>query len=199
MLDLVGQIELTGRRVFVRADLDVPLGERQQILDDLPIRNALPTVELALKKGARVVLASHLGRPDRKHSLEPAAARLAELLDREVRLADECVGDGVRKLIMEQRAGELVMLENLFFHPGEEANDPEFAKALAALCEIYVDDAFSCAHRTWASNVGMVAHVAGPRVAGLQLSKELEGRGLETLAGLPAVEALLKHEQSSTT
>src|SRR5690606_23967131 len=110
-------------------------------------------------RGARLILASHLGRPkgrpDPKYSMEPVAARLAELLEAEVRLPDEVVGDGVTKLVLDTRAGQIVLLENLRYHPGEEANDPAFAQALASLCDAYVNDAFGASHRAHASIVGI--------------------------------------------
>ncbi|HEY3446933.1 MAG TPA: phosphoglycerate kinase [Myxococcales bacterium] len=178
MLGSIGDVELTGKRVFVRVDFDVPLDESNDVRDDSLIRAALPTLKLLLSKGARVIVASHLGEPkgrtDPQASLEPAAACLAGLLDKDIRLADDCVGDGVRKLLQEQKNGEVVVLENLRFHRGEESNDPDFARALASLCEVYVDEAFGCSHRALASNVGMVPHVPGPRVAGLRLKKELQ-------------------------
>jgi len=188
MLGSIGDIELTGKRAFVRVDFDVPLDGSGEVRDDSLVRAALPTLELLLSQGARVVVASHLGdprgRPDPKCSLEPAAARLAGLLGRDVRLADDCVGDGVRKLLQEQKNGELVVLEHLRFHRGEEGNDPDFARALASLCEVYVGESFGCAHRALASTVGMVPHVPGPRVAGLRLKQELAV--FERLLTLPA-------------
>lgn len=185
MVRTLGQLDLTGKRVFVRVDFDVPLAGGR-ILDDARIRAALPTLEHALSRGAKVIVASHLGRPDGfepELSLEPAAARLAELLDRDLRLADECVGDGVRKLLQELKNGEVLVLENLRFHPGEEANDPEFARQLAALCEVYVGEAFALAHCAHASNVGMVSQVAGPKAAGLRTRHEVDI--LSRLAGEP--------------
>lgn len=179
MLGSIGD-ELAGKRVFVRVDFDVPVDEQGEVRDDSLVRAAVPTLKLLLGKGARVVVASHRGKPsgpDPRLSLEPAAACLAGLLDLDVRLADDCVGDGVRKLLQEQKNGQVVVLENLRFHRGEESNDPDFAKALASLCEVYVDEAFGCSHRCLASNVGMLPHVPGPRGPGLQMKKELEVLG----------------------
>ena len=179
MATSIDRIDLAGKRVFIRVDFNVPLDEHQRVTDDTRIRAALPTIKLALDKNARVILASHLGRPkgpDPKESLEPAAARLAELLGKDVKLADDCVGDGVRKLVQDLRDGEVVMLENLRFHPGEEANDPDFAKQLASLADVYVNDAFGTAHRAHASTAGMVKFVP-VRVAGLLMKKELDYLG----------------------
>jgi phosphoglycerate kinase len=164
-----------GRRVFVRADLNVPLREGA-VGDDSRIRAALPTLRRLLAAGARVVLASHLGRPkgkaDPKLSLRPVALRLEELLGRPVRFCSETVGPEAEAAAAALRDGELLLLENLRFHPGETANDPSFAEALAGLADVYVNDAFGTAHRAHASTVGMVAHV--PRVAaGLLLLAEL--------------------------
>ena len=173
----VEELELTGKRVFVRLDLDVPAEGASQVQDDTLIRAALPTLKLALERGARVIVGAHLGTPEaasERESLEPAAARLAELLDQEVKLADDCVGDGVRKLVLDMRNGELVVLENLCFHPGEDANDPELARQLAGLCEVYVNEAFGSCHRAQASLAAMVPLVNGPRVAGLRLREELD-------------------------
>jgi phosphoglycerate kinase len=181
MARMIDTLDLDGKRVFIRVDFNVPLDASQRITDDTRIRAALPTIKYALDKNAKVILASHLGRPkgpDPKESLEPAAARLAELLGKkEVKLADDCVGDGVRKLVHDMRDGEVVMLENLRFHPEEEANDPEFCKQLASLCDVYVNDAFGTAHRAHASTVGMVRFVTGQKGAGFLMQKEIEYLG----------------------
>ena len=154
-------------------DFNVPLDESgETITSDTRIRAALPTIRLALEKGAAVILASHLGRPkgkpNSKMSLAPVALRLAELLGRAVRMAPDCVGVEVARMT----TGDIVLLENLRFHAQEEANDPDFAKQLASLCDCYVNDAFGTAHRAHASTVGMVAHV-GEAAAGLLMEKEL--------------------------
>ncbi len=176
MVQYIDNLNLSGKRVFIRVDFNVPLTPAGTISDDTRVRAALPTIKFAASKGARVVLGSHLGRPkgpNPKESLEPAAARLAELLQREVKLADDCVGDGVKKMIQELRDGEVMMLENLRFHPEEEANDPEFARQLAAPFEVYINDAFGTAHRAHASTAGMVKHIP-VRGAGFLMKKELE-------------------------
>ncbi len=178
MIRSIDQLELTGKRVFVRVDFNVPLADGE-VADDARIRAALPTLRWALDRGGKVIVASHLGRPkgvDPKLSLEPAGVRLSELLGRDVVLADDCVGDGVRKLVMDLREGRLLLLENLRFHPEEEENAPAFAQALAALCDVYVNDAFGTAHRAHASTAGM-ARLVAERAAGFLMKKELEYLG----------------------
>jgi len=164
----------------VRVDFNVPIGADGKVGDDTRIRAALPTVRYAIGKKAKVILASHLGRPDGKVvpslSLEPAGARLSELLGRDVTFADDCVGDGVRKLVADLRESGVLLLENLRFHPEEEANDESFSRELASLCDAYVNDAFGTAHRAHASTVGMVKHVA-QRGAGFLIAKELQHLG----------------------
>ena len=172
----IDQLDLAGKRVFIRVDFNVPLDHERQITDDGRIVAALPTIRHALAKGAKVILASHLGRPDGQVkpelSLEPAGARLSQLLGRDVTLADDCVGDGVRKLAADLKDGHLLLLENLRFHPDEEKNGDEFSKQLAQVAEVYVDDAFGTVHRAHASTVGMVRHVA-QKGAGFLVAKEL--------------------------
>lgn len=172
----IRDLQLAGQRVFIRVDFNVPL-EGGVITDDTRIREAIPTIEHALAAGARVVLASHLGRPKGKPkaelSLEPAAQRLAELLGvGEVMLADDCVGDGPRKVVADLRDGQVAMLENLRFHAEEEANDGTFARELATLCDVYVNDAFGAAHRAHAS-VCALPRLVRERGAGLLLEREL--------------------------
>lgn len=181
MVRMIDNLDLGGKRVFIRVDFNVPLDSSQKITDDTRIKAALPTIRYALDKNAKVILASHLGRPkgpNPKESLEPAAARLAELLGkRDVKLADDCVGDGVKKLVHDMREGEVVMLENLRFHPEEEANDPEFCRQLASLCDVYINDAFGTAHRAHASTAGMVKSISGQKGAGFLMKKEIEFLG----------------------
>jgi len=181
MIRYVDELELANKRVFIRVDFNVPLTEEGQVSDDTRIRAALPTIELALKAGAKVILASHLGRPkgvDPKLSLEPVASRLSELLskEKEVILADDCVGDGVKKLVRDLQPGGVLMLENLRFHKEEEANDEAFSRELASHADVYVNDAFGAAHRAHASTVGMVRYVP-EKAGGLLLRKELQYLG----------------------
>jgi 3-phosphoglycerate kinase len=181
VIKYVDQLQLTGKRTFIRVDFNVPLDEQRKVTDDTRIREALPTIQRALTMGARVILASHLGRPkgvDPRLSLEPASARLAELLgkEHEVVQADDCIGDAVVKTAKDLKPGQVLMLENLRFHKEEEANDEAFARQLAALCEVYVNDAFGTAHRAHASTAGMVPFVK-EKAAGLLIKKELENLG----------------------
>jgi phosphoglycerate kinase len=177
----VKDLAVEGKRVFLRVDLNVPLeqgeGDSRRVSDDSRIRASLPTIRHLLERGARLILASHLGRPKGKptpeFSLEPVAAHLAELLDVEVALTDEPVGDGARKVVADLRDGQIAMLENLRFHPGEEANEDGFARALASYADAYVNDAFGAAHRAHASTVGMIPHVADA-AAGFLMYQEVE-------------------------
>ena len=178
MIRSIEQLEIAQKRLFIRVDFNVPLDKKtRQVKDDARIRAALPTIKYAIAKKARVILASHLGRPDGKvvpeMSLEPAGARLSQLLGQDVIFADDCVGDGVKKLVGELREGQVLLLENLRFHPEEEANDDAFARELAALCDVYVDDAFGTVHRAHASTVGMVKHMP-QRGAGFLVAAELK-------------------------
>ena len=166
--------DLTGKRVLVRVDFNVPL-DHGAVADDTRIRAALPTIEELRRRGARLVLVSHLGRPkDREPelSLRPVAERLAELTSAEVTLAPAVVGDDVRALVDGLAAGNVVMLENVRYEPGETKNDPALAASLAALADVYVDDAFGAAHRAHASTEG-VAHLVADRAAGLLLEREV--------------------------
>jgi len=176
----IRDLDLTGKRVFIRVDFNVPLANAgQEITSDKRIRASLPTIRYALEKGAAVILASHLGRPKGKPnpemSLKPIAVRLGELLGRAVAMAPDCVGPAVEAML--PAPGEVLLLENLRFHPEEEKNDPEFSKQLAKLCDVYVNDAFGSAHRAHASTVGMIAFVrkdGKQAAAGLLMDKEIE-------------------------
>jgi phosphoglycerate kinase len=172
----VEELPVEGKRVFVRVDYNVPI-KGGKISDDARIRATLPTVKHLIERGARIVLGSHLGRPDGQvkpeFSLEPVAARLAELLATDVALADEPVGDGARKVVSDLRDGQIAMLENLRYDPGEEANDETFARTLASYCDAYVNDAFGTAHRAHASTAGMVKFVA-EKGAGYVMAKEID-------------------------
>jgi len=173
----IEELPIEGKRLFVRVDFNVPLDKNGNVKDDARIRAALPTIVHAVRRGAKVILASHLGRPDGKRvpalSLEPAGARLSQLLGKDVIFADDCVGDGVRKLVAEMKEGQVLLLENLRFHPEEEANDDDFSRQLASLADVYVDDAFGTVHRAHASTVGMVKYVA-QKGAGFLVATELK-------------------------
>jgi len=173
----LNESDLAGKRVLVRADLNVPLDENGTITDDTRIRAALPTIQDLIKKNAKVVLCSHLGRPKGqvKDSLRltPVANRLSELLGQTVVKCDDCIGDGVKSQVDSLDNGQVALLENLRFHPGEEKNDPEFTKQLAALADVYVNDAFGTAHRAHASTEGVTHHLQ-PSVAGYLIEKELQ-------------------------
>lgn len=175
----LNDVEFAGKRTLVRVDFNVPL-DNGTITDDTRIRAALPTINKLMDGGAKIVLCSHLGRPKGKvvpeESLAPAAERLSELLDAPVTMAPDCIGDEVAKLRADLADGGVLMLENTRFHPGEEANDPEFARALAGDAELYVDDAFGSMHRAHASTVGVTDYI-DTCVAGLLVERELEALG----------------------
>lgn len=170
-------LDVDNRRVLVRVDFNVPL-KKGTVRDDTRIRETLPTLRALRERGAKLVVCSHLGRPEGKgfeaeYSMEPVGGRLAELLGIDVKLADEVVGDGVTKLVSDLRAGEVVLLENLRFEAGETKNDPKLSAALAALCDAYVNDAFGASHRAHASVVGVPSLVAA-KAAGRLLEAELD-------------------------
>jgi phosphoglycerate kinase len=173
----IRDLDLKGKRVFVRVDYNVPLNEQSEITDDTRIRASLPTLQYALEHGARLVLASHLGRPkgkpNPKMSLRPAADRLSKLLSKPVVFAADCVGPEVEKQAAALGDGQILLLENLRFHPEEEKNDGGFSRLLAALGDLYVNDAFGSAHRAHASTEGITKFLL-PAAAGLLMEKELE-------------------------
>jgi phosphoglycerate kinase len=172
----IRDLDLKDKRVFIRADFNVPMSNGT-VDDDTRIRETLPTLRLALEKGGRIVLASHLGRPkgkvDLKYTLAPVASKLQELLGQPVKFAEDCVGPGAESQSKSLREGEILLLENVRFHPEEEANDPEFSRKLSALCDgIFICDAFGSAHRAHASVVGITKFV-GQSATGLLMEKEL--------------------------
>ncbi|MEK3992037.1 MULTISPECIES: phosphoglycerate kinase [Robertmurraya] len=174
----VKDIDLKGKRVFCRVDFNVPMKDGQ-ITDETRIRAALPTIQYLTEQGAKVILASHLGRPKgavvEEMRLTPVAGRLSELLNKDVKKADEAYGDSVKALVSEMAEGDVLLLENVRFYAGEEKNDPELAKAFAELADVYVNDAFGAAHRAHASTEGIAHHL--PAVSGLLMEKELDVLG----------------------
>ncbi len=180
------KLPMKGKRVLVRVDFNVPLDENANVTDDRRIRMALPTIKCAMAAGARVILMSHLGRPDgqvkAKYSMKPTATALAKLLGSEVKFAPDCIGPEVEKMVAAMKDGDVLVLENLRFHAGEEKNDETFAKALRGLADLYVNDAFGTAHRKHASTYGVPALMPqGTRAIGFLIEKELKflGEALE--------------------
>jgi phosphoglycerate kinase len=175
----INDIEVAGKRVFVRVDFNVPFNNAGQITDDTRIKAAMPTIQNLVGRGARIVLASHLGRPKGKVAddmrLKPVALRLGELLGANVKYVDDCIGPAVESAVSALENGDILLLENLRFHSAEEKNEPEFAGRLAALADVYVNDAFGTAHRAHASTEGITHHL--PSVAGLLMEKELAALG----------------------
>jgi phosphoglycerate kinase len=182
----IRDLDLSGKRVFIRVDFNVPLSKEGTITDDTRIRETIPTIEYALRRKAKVILAAHLGRPKGKKvdsmSLRPVVARLRTLLDgvldadENVAFAPDCVGPVAEEMADNLEPGQTLLLENLRFHAGEELNDPGFSQALARLCDVYVNDAFGAAHRAHASTEGMT-HFVGQSAAGLLMEKELNYLG----------------------
>ena len=176
----INELDIAGRRLFIRVDFNVPLTPAGGVAEDSRIRESLPTIRFAMEKGARVILASHLGRPkgrpDNKFTLMPVAQKLAELLGADVTLTDEPVGDGARKVVGDLKAGHVALLENLRFTAAEEANDDSFAKGLASYADVYVNDAFGTAHRAHASTAGIAKFVAAKGM-GLLMERELKFLG----------------------
>ena len=173
----INDINIAGRRVFIRCDFNVPLDENGNITDDNRIKQVLTTIEYAVDNKSKVILASHLGRPkgkkNPKYSLAPVAKRLSTLLDRRVDFVEDCIGDKVLKKVSSMKDGDIVLLENLRFYEGEEKNSEEFAKELLKLFDVYVNDAFGVCHRKHAS-VYAVAKMAEVAVGGFLLKRELE-------------------------
>lgn len=168
-------IEVKGKKVLLRVDFNVPMDENFKILDDTRIRAALPTINYLVYQGAKLIVCSHLGRPkgmfNPKYSIAPVAKRLAELIDAPVKVASDCIGESARKLTGEMNDGEVVVLENIRFYKEEEENDDQFAKELASLADVFVNDAFGAAHRAHASTAGVARHL--PAVAGFLMSEEI--------------------------
>lgn len=170
------EADLKGKKVFVRVDLNVPLDDNLNITDDTRVRAAVPTIKYLMGHGAKVILSSHLGRPKGvtpKYSLKPLVPRLSELLGIEVKISNDCIGEEVQIMVAEIPEGGVLLLENVRFYKEEEKNDPEFAKKLASLADLYVNDAFGTAHRAHASTEG-VAKYLKPSVAGFLMQKELD-------------------------
>lgn len=219
----IKDIDIKGKRVFIRVDFNVPVKEGK-VSDDTRIRGAMPTIEYAVEQGAKVILASHLGRPLKdkkkaeekglpydvnKYTLKPVAERLSELLGKDVKFANDCIGDDVKQTVESLNEGEILLLENLRLHAEEEKNNEDFARALAELCDVYVNDAFGTAHRAHASTEGITHHVRDS-VAGLLMEKELNylGKALDNperpfvaiLGGakvsdkIPVIESLIKRK-----
>ena len=170
-------VDVGGKRIFVRVDYNVPLDEHGNIVDDVRIRETIPTINYLIDRNAKIILASHLGRPkgerNPKYSLYPVAKRLERLLEKKVQFLPDCIGRDVDDAVNSMKEGDVILLENLRFHPGEEKNDPDFAKALAGLSDIYVIDAFGTCHRKHASMYGIKDYVQ-PVVMGFLLERELK-------------------------
>ena len=197
----IEEIDLNGKRVFIRVDFNVPLTADGQIREETRIRAALPTIRQAMAKGGRVILASHLGRPGGKikpeYSLKPVAQRLSQRLDQPVTLATDSIGPEVEQQVEKLQPGEVLMLENVRFHAGETKNDPTLADAFARLADVFVNDAFGAAHRAHASNVGIAQRVS-PAVAGLLMANEINFFNQSVLKPNHPVAAILGGSKVST-
>ena len=172
----IDEFNIRGKKVFIRADFNVPFDDNLRITDDSRIRSTLPTINYAIDEGAKVIIASHLGRPkgkpDPRFSLAPVAKRLQRLLDKDVLFAPDCIGPQAENLISKMKDGDVILLENLRYHAEEEKNDESFAKSLAKLADFFVNDAFGAAHRAHASTVGIAKFL--PAAAGFLMKKEIE-------------------------
>lgn len=173
----IDQIDIKGKRVFIRVDFNVPMDSAQNVTDDTRVRAHLPTIGYALKQQAKVIVASHLGRPKGKRveglSLKPVVKVLSSLLGKEITFVDDCAGEGAEKAAGAMQPGDVILLENLRFYPGEDKNDEDFARQLARLCDVYIDDAFAVSHRAAASNTA-IARFVGDCGAGFLLKNEIE-------------------------
>ncbi|QWR77055.1 phosphoglycerate kinase [Candidatus Magnetomonas plexicatena] len=174
---VINDLELKGKRTFIRVDFNVPFDDAGAITDDTRIRSAVPTIKKAIEMGARVILASHLGRPkgkpNPKYSLKPVAVRLQEVLGKPVAFAPDCIGPEVEKMVSALKDGDVLLLENVRFYAEEEKNDAEFSKSLAKLADVYVNDAFGTAHRAHATTEGITKHIS-KSAAGFLMKKELD-------------------------
>ena len=176
----IDKVELKNKKVLVRVDFNVPLDEKLNVTNDIRIVGSLPTIKKIINSGGKAILMSHLGRPKGEHkpefSLKPAAKRLSELLGKEVKLAPDCIGADTEKMVNEMKSGDVILLENLRFHKQEEKNDPDFAKQLAQLGDVYINDAFGSAHRAHASTEGVTKFIKNC-AAGYLMQKELDYLG----------------------
>jgi len=173
----IDQVDLKGKRVFLRVDFNVPMDKEGNVTSDKRVKASIPTIHYALERGAKLIISSHLGRPKGKRvaemSLKPVVKVLSGLLNQNVTFLDDCVGADVEQAVGNMKEGDVILLENLRFHPGEDKNDPEFAKQLAALCDVYIDDAFAVSHRAAASNAAITEFVP-VCAAGFLLKNEVE-------------------------
>lgn len=173
----IDQIDMKGKKVFLRVDFNVPMDKLGNVTDDTRVRAHVPTINYALEKGAKLILASHLGRPKGKRvdemSLKPVVKILSGLLKKDVAFVGDCIGEKVEQAVSKMKEGDIILLENLRFQPGEDKNDPEFAKKLASLCDVYIDDAFAVSHRAVASNSAITEFVK-TCAAGFLLKNEVE-------------------------